>query len=169
MEKFVLFYSNYCGFSKQVVSEINKKNIRSMFVFICVDQNKYSLPDFVTHVPIIVSPSPKSRKIYAEDEIMVLLESMYAKIRDSDDIQPFLTGFGCKASFGDPFSFIDGDDSAMDAAIPKKFGVLETDNDFHINAPDEGAQKKSRFNEDVFETFKAQRDMDEQILKPQRI
>jgi hypothetical protein len=169
MEKFVLFYSNYCGFSKQVVSEINKKNIRPMFVFICVDQNKYSLPDFVTHVPIIVSSSAKSRKIIVEDEIMILLESVHAKTHESEDIQPFLTGFGCKSSLGDPFSFIDGDSDAMDSAIPKRFGVLETDIDFHINAPDEGTQKKSRFNDDIFESFKAQRDMDEQILKPQRI
>lgn len=139
-----------------------------MFVFICVDQNKYSLPDFITHVPIVVNPS-NPRKLIEEDDIMTLLESMYAKVRESDDIQPFLTGFGCKASFGDPFASIDGDTFTMDPAIPKRFVDLTTDNDFKINAPDEEKQKKSRFNEDVFETFMAQRDMDEQILKPQRI
>lgn len=53
MSKNVLFYSEYCFFSKDVMALLTKKNLASVFTLICVDSHRNQLPVFVQSVPTI--------------------------------------------------------------------------------------------------------------------
>ena len=71
MEKFLLFYSNYCHYSKTLLEEIKKKEIEEIFLFICVDTNIYTIPSFVDRVPMVYQKN--SKQIYIEDSIIDLI------------------------------------------------------------------------------------------------
>lgn len=66
MDKHVLFYSNFCEFSKEVIRDMTKKDLRSKFVLICIDDKKHPLPDVVDRVPMIIS---NTRSVFIEDDI----------------------------------------------------------------------------------------------------
>lgn len=53
MSKNVLFHSEYCFFSKDVMSLLTKKNLLPVFTLICVDSYRNQLPAFVRSVPTI--------------------------------------------------------------------------------------------------------------------
>lgn len=71
--EYVLFFSNFCNYSKDIVSMITRKNIRSAFVFVCVDTVR-PIPPFVDRVPLISSITTK--QIYADDNITSLIDSI---------------------------------------------------------------------------------------------
>ena len=71
MEKFLLFYSNYCHYSKTLLEEIKKKDIQEMFLLICVDTNMYTIPTFVDRVPMVYQKN--SKQIFIEDNIIDLI------------------------------------------------------------------------------------------------
>lgn len=51
----VLFYSEYCFFSKDVLALITKKNMSAHFLLVCVDAYRNQLPAFVKSVPTILT------------------------------------------------------------------------------------------------------------------
>lgn len=53
MSRNVLFYSEYCFFSKDVLALITKKNMTALFLLVCVDAYRSQLPAFVQSVPTI--------------------------------------------------------------------------------------------------------------------
>jgi hypothetical protein len=66
LTKDVLFYSNYCLFSKDVLSRIMKLNVKQHVVLICVDVYKRQLPPTLTVVPTLMTPDGD---MITEDEI----------------------------------------------------------------------------------------------------
>jgi hypothetical protein len=53
----VFFYSNYCTHSKELLMTITKLDLRSLFVFVCVEKYPRSMiPASIDRVPTIVSP-----------------------------------------------------------------------------------------------------------------
>jgi hypothetical protein len=72
MQQHLLFYSNYCPFSKEVITEITKKNAKDAFLFVCVDTNRHRLPNYVDRVPTIVLTTGE---ILCDDAISQFLDS----------------------------------------------------------------------------------------------
>ena len=64
--KHALFFSNYCEFSKEVIRDLTKKNIRSLFVLICIDENRKNIPSCVDRVPLVIT---SSQAVFIEDDI----------------------------------------------------------------------------------------------------
>lgn len=52
MNRHVLFYSNYCRYSRDVLEAVTNHGLRDLFVLVCVDR-RTQLPDFVDRVPLI--------------------------------------------------------------------------------------------------------------------
>ena len=79
LTKNVLFYSRFCKYSIEVVRILTKKDLRSRFVMVCVDNNRQQLPGFVDRVPLILT---SNRRVLADDDVFHYLDAAEAP---SDD------------------------------------------------------------------------------------
>mgnify|MGYP001146195483 CR=1 FL=1 len=112
MSKHILFYSNFCNFCQDLLTEIIKKGVRKQFVLISVEKHKSKLPHFVKSVPFIVDSKglhvPEHRFSHFLDEI--------SEKDEYDDITAFVS---CpRGHFGNEFCFVDD--------TPKKNDVAST-------------------------------------------
>ena len=53
MKKDILFYSNFCTYSKEIINQISKTALNETILFVSVDDENIQLPPFVTSVPTI--------------------------------------------------------------------------------------------------------------------
>lgn len=97
LTKDVLFYSNYCLFSKDVLSRIMKLNVKQQVVLICVDVYKAKLPPSLTVVPTLMTPDGD---MITEDDIYDRLEVLSSQHIPRD----------MYTSSGAAFSFVDDAD-----------------------------------------------------------
>ena len=67
MKKDILFYSNYCTYSKEIVNNVSKTPLNDKMLFVCVDDSNIQLPPFVTSVPTIYLINDK--KIVTDESI----------------------------------------------------------------------------------------------------
>lgn len=103
MQKDILFYSNLCDFSKEVLQNIAKYQIKDKFLLVCVDNKNLKLPPFVDRVPLIYTVS---KKLFADENLMNYLQSMV----ESTSLQPYaLVGTNTNA-YSENFSFIEDTD-----------------------------------------------------------
>jgi hypothetical protein len=74
MQRHVLFYSNYCSYSKEVINSILQKNLRHLFVLVCTDLRAASLlPDFVDRVPLVFTVD---RRILTDAAVQAFVDNM---------------------------------------------------------------------------------------------
>lgn len=73
MSQHVLFYSDLCGFSSQVLNLITRKNISSSFLFVNVDVHRSELPCGVERVPTVRT---NDRRHLEGQAVFDLIESM---------------------------------------------------------------------------------------------
>jgi len=72
--KDILFYSNYCAFSKEVINKVSKTSISDNLIYICVDDKNIQLPPFLKAVPTIYSI--KDKQAYTDNELESYIESL---------------------------------------------------------------------------------------------
>ena len=106
MKKDLLFYSNYCSYSKEIINQVSKTPINDNIMYICVDDDNIQLPPFVKAVPTIYLVNEK--KIVVDEAITGWIKDKISKPEDNE-IQAY---FGtCDNSYGGGFSTIDNSDS----------------------------------------------------------
>lgn len=108
-KKHVLFYSNLCQFSQETLRTISKKNIRDMFVNICIDNPKFktSIPNFVDRVPLILTTE---NEIVIDDNIEIFLNILtHGNARD--ELVPYSALEMSSNKLSDGFSYIDSNGS----------------------------------------------------------
>jgi len=102
MTKDIIFYSNYCTYSKEIINKISKTSINDTIIYVSVDDENIQLPQFVKAVPTIYLVNDK--KIVVDEEIENWIKSKTSK-QVSEELQPY---FGtCGNSFGVSCSNID--------------------------------------------------------------
>lgn len=106
-QEYVLFFSNFCNYSKEIIGTITRKNIRNAFVFVCVDTVR-PLPSFVDRVPLIVSK--QTREIFADDNIPHLLEKVTTIMYPPTSVEA-TPAFGFSAQFDSTFEELDADNN----------------------------------------------------------
>ena len=67
LEKDLLFYSNYCLHSSNLLNSISKTSLNQKVLYICIDDSKIKVPSFITRVPSVFLV--KQKKVLVEDEI----------------------------------------------------------------------------------------------------
>jgi hypothetical protein len=67
LSKDLLFYSNYCLHSNNLINTISKTSIHNEILYICIDEKKVKVPSFINRVPTIYLSQEK--KILVEDDI----------------------------------------------------------------------------------------------------
>ena len=86
MKKDIIFYSNYCTYSKEVINQISKTPINDNIIYISVDDENIELPPFIKAVPTIYLVNDK--KIVVDEEIAQWIKEKTSKPVD-DSILPY--------------------------------------------------------------------------------
>ncbi len=143
LQKDILFYSNFCQFSKEVLSRIIKLNAKQRFVLICVELYKARLPPQVTVVPTIMTTEGD---IIVEDDIYTYLDGIASTTTNTprDMFTSSATGF----------SFLEGDGEGGYGG-EDNYGVFGEEQ--KIYTPEDDGEVQSGLN---FEQLQSQRDMD---------
>ena len=85
LEKDLLFYSNYCLHSSNLLNSISKTSLNSRMFYICIDDSKIKVPSFITRVPSVFLVNDK--QVLVEDEIDIWVNSCLAKERQRQQPQ----------------------------------------------------------------------------------
>ena len=67
MTKNIIFYSNNCDYSKDILTRIDN-NLSHNFIKVCIDDERIEIPSFITAVPTIFLTEEK--KILINDKIL---------------------------------------------------------------------------------------------------
>lgn len=157
--KDIVFYSNYCDFSKEILNLLVRKNIKDNFLFVCVDNNKYQLPNFVDRVPLLFTTS---KHVLVDQSIMDYIEEVSPQ---SKDIEPFsiMQGTG---NYSDMFSFID----SCEEGLTKGYTYLGNDDSRIMFVPEkdtESTNNKVKFDSSMYDKYLQDREADiKKIIGP---
>jgi len=153
MQKDILFYSNLCDFSKEVLSSINKYQLKDKFMLVSVDNRNLKLPPFVDRVPLVYTVS---KKLFADENLMNYIQSKV----EASSLQPYSLVGGNTGTYSENFSFLEtGDGFAEDCSRNYNYLGMEQ----KIYAPedtDESKDDKSK----LLESFMANRANDVQKI-----
>tara|TARA_B110001469_G_C9647061_1_gene327618 strand:+ start:2578 stop:3063 length:486 start_codon:yes stop_codon:yes gene_type:complete len=111
MKKDILFYSNFCTYSKELINSISKTPLNESMLFVCVDDDNIQLPPFITAVPTIYLINDKQIVVdeAISEWIKEKLSSAAGPTINNDDIQAYYGA--CGDSFGQNCSFVDNSES----------------------------------------------------------
>jgi hypothetical protein len=93
-ENNIVFYSQHCPHSRELLKEINAKDLEKYFVFVCVEQYRNRIPPQVDRVPALLIRN--EGRVLFEDEILKYIGC---------DVTPIETLNG----FSESFSFLEED------------------------------------------------------------
>lgn len=170
MQKDLFFYSKFCDHCKNIITVITKANIRELFVFVSVDENKFTIPPFVTHVPTIVT---KDKQLVDSDRISDYLEKYMSHTSSSDDVSPF--SLGAQAGYSTSYTFLTDNGYDVEGKMTEDKGsYIMLGADTRIYAPKESDQnitsksKSGKFDDSMYERFINSRNADDEMLKRQQ-
>lgn len=103
MQKDILFYSNLCDFSKEVLGAISKYQLKDKFMLVSVDNRNLKLPHFVDRVPLVYTVS---KKLFADENLMNYIQSKV----ESSTLQPFSLIGTNTGAYSENFSFLEAND-----------------------------------------------------------
>ena len=73
-QQYILFFSEYCDYCKDLLREINKFQLEGIFSFFNVDTQRSQLPNFVNEVPCVFLP--EFNHVLTGEEVFGLLNHM---------------------------------------------------------------------------------------------
>lgn len=140
MKKDIIFYSNFCTYSKEIINNISKTPLNDLMLFVCVDDDNIQLPPFITSVPTIYLINEK--KIVVDEAIPQWINEKLSASKgpssNNDEIQAY---FGtCGDSFGLNCSSIDNQETKP---FISSFTYLADDNGSTMAADDNKSIKSS--------------------------
>jgi len=130
MGKDIIFFSNYCEYSKEILGKLQEANLLEAMVKVCVDDRNIKLPQFITAVPTIYLMDKKA--IVKDEQIMEWVVSMSPKKNTVfNELGSYMNG-----GAGDNFAFLDDSDN------PDATTLTYIDQDMTITTPNEANLKK---------------------------
>lgn len=153
--KDVIFLSNFCEYSNEILNLIVKKNAKPDFVVICVDNNRYQLPNFVDKVPLIYT---KNDEIVYDDSIIKYLEMLYPT--ETEEIMPW--SIQQPSNYSNQFSFLLDDSADLQN---KGYTILGYDQRISTTIEDSDTSKKGKFDSSQMDKYMQERENDEQNFK----
>lgn len=169
LQKDLLFYSNLCDHCKDVINVINKKNIRDSFMFVCVDNPKFIIPEFIKVVPSILTTK---KQIYVNKILYEYLETKTTHTANIvEEISPFTIG---SANYSTSYTWLSSDGNGYDSdgkilnseQTHNNNFVLLNDN-LSLNAPKENVtdNKSNKFDSSIYEKYINSRTNDDEHIK----
>jgi hypothetical protein len=78
LQKDILFYSNYCLHSNNLINRLSKTALHNKIFYVCIDDKKIKIPSFINRVPSIYLVSEKT--ILVEEDIDTWVSNYIQKI-----------------------------------------------------------------------------------------
>ena len=130
----ILFYSNYCNFSKVVLDSIKNNNLEDDVVLACIDTRKFKIPSSIDRVPALVT---EQKQILFDNKLSIYLnEKGKEKITKSE-----IAGFDSEMSgLSDNYSMINNDDTS--SMVGNRNFVQVGQEDYRIYTPVAGEEGK---------------------------
>lgn len=165
MNKDLFFFSNYCDHCKDVINIMNKKNIRSTFLFVCVDNSKYQIPKCITHVPTVMT---KNREIVTDKDIIKFLDMLSTTSSHTgvpSELAPYslLDGNGYSSSY--TWLTENGYDNDGGQQENKFFVSIGNEGQSFLHQKEETSTKGIKFDDKMYENFLASRNTDDEQIK----
>lgn len=166
--KDLVFYSNYCEHSKNLINLLIKKNLRDSFILICIDKQGLQIPSFIDRVPSILTIK---RELYTGDMIdKYIYNIINSQIKKNDDtITPYMMSSATNSS---QYTFITNDgeydtgcDIKNDMMQNNNFVLLDADQKIMIANDREAENKSNKFDSTVLEKYMNMRKFDDEKLK----
>lgn len=171
--KDLIFYSNYCEYSKEVLTMLTKRNLRSKFLLICIDNGKYKIPPIITSVPTILTSDFST--IYTDVNITKYIDNKYPITKQEQEIQTFSWEGN---NYSDTYSLLEDDDitnSAIGGNMSSKGFTFLNDNvndTSHMNGneppkfkDDDDVLKQTKFDISAYDSYISSRNRDEEQIK----
>lgn len=156
--KDILFFSNYCDYSNDILNMMVKKNVKNEFMLVCIDNSKFQLPQFVDRVPIIYT---KRDELIYDDSIIKYIEAVAQPNGEIvEDIQPW--SIQQPSNFTSQFSFLmdDSDDN-----LNKGYTMLGYDQKITLTQEETDVSKKDKFDSSQMDKYMQERKADEERFK----
>lgn len=137
MTKNIVFYSNFCDYSKSVVEKISKTPINQNIMYVCVDDENIQLPNFITAVPTVYLVEKK--RIVVDEDILSWIDEQINENNKPKELKAYYgendSGFGAcfsnldnsesKPFISSSFTFI-GDEQSI--TTPSEDGSMNSNN-----------------------------------------
>lgn len=171
-KKDLLFYSNYCEFSKEVLTFLTKKNVRNIFLLVCIDTGKYKVPPIITSVPTILTADYKS--IICENDIYKYIENILQSMRPKEESLQTFSWEG--NSYSESYALLNEEESQN----INDFGNISSKGYTFINGndieqmntkskiqDDDDVLKQTKFDISAYDKYISSRNKDEEYIKRQ--
>lgn len=146
----IVFYSNHCNFSRQILQIINEHHLKERFLMVCIDNRNLKLPPFVDRVPLVYTTQ---QKLYADENLLDYIKSYI----QSSSLQPYALVGTNTSSYTDNYSFL-SDAEAELGDSSRNFNILGFEQPIYAPKEDEGQKNNS------LEKYMAERDADIQKI-----
>jgi hypothetical protein len=156
MQKDILFYSQFCNFSKEVLDAITKHNLKESFMLVCVDNKQLKLPVFVDRVPLIYTTG---KKLLSDEHVLAYLKSKVEYV----SLEPYALVGGNTNAYSDNYSFLQSDESLTEDSS-RNYNVIGREQ--RIYAPEENDVPAGKVEASVLDKVMAERANDLQKLFP---
>lgn len=184
VQKHILFYSNLCQFSQDVIQTIYKKNVRDRFINVCIENPKFqkSLPPFVDRVPMILTAD--KQLVVDEDgrsniEFFISLLAGSAEQhqtqhqpqhqQQSQDLTPF-SALEMGSKMSDGFSYIEESDTGDQFGWSHNYVRIGSEEAMINPVTESKSIDKIKVKESMFENYLQERNrFDDTHYKPQRM
>jgi len=151
--KHLLFYSNYCSFSNEIVDKITKYNLKDKFLLINISKYRLKIPKKIVNVvPTILLNDKKT--IYIDKELEDFLDKLSQNNKDVDPFIPF-------SSISSNYSFVESFEKQNDS-LTKNFGLINGEQ--NISTPNENTERIKEKIVDKMSSIEQNRNMDIQNI-----
>ncbi len=161
MNKDLLFYSKSCDHSRDVINILLKNNIRELFILVPVDDNKYRIPPFVTHVPTILT---KQKNVLCDDSLVSYIDKIVQSL-SIQDISPYSLS---DSGYSTQYTWLteNGYDNEG-KMLENKNQYTSLTQDIKIFTPPEAdiSNKSNKFDDSMYERYINSRNADDDAIK----
>ena len=159
--KYILFYSNFCKYSSELLLQVSKTDIKNEIKFICIDNriqesgsnyailkngNKILIPNSIHAVPSMILLNYGNKIISGPEIINYLNESIMKSISNATqgNMEPQCYSFCEMGGLSDPYSYLDisSDDMLAKGSGGEKIAhdYSFINNNTSIETPPEGSK-----------------------------
>ena len=178
---YILYYSNYCEHSKNIISSLSKSKIKDNIHFICIDKREMRnneahillengqsviLPSKIKKVPALLLLDESYMVYYGNDilEFFKPQETVITKVATDNNLEPNAFSFNSGNTFvqSDSFSFLDMNPDDLSAkgngGTRQMYNYSSIGNNEKIHTPDDDYQP-DKVNEQSLSEYEQRRNM----------
>lgn len=163
--KDLLFYSNYCDYSKEIIALITKKNLKNTLLVVCIDHGKYNIPSCITCVPSLLTVTGQNRRVYTENGLREYLEEKAKALYPQE--QSTQTFSWERNNYSESYSFVDNDVNNNGHMTAKAYTMLEDQHESfakQFKDEEDNKLKQAKFDAARYDAYLASRKSDEEHI-----